>query len=203
VLVVTRQPHQQKCKYLHSPIHDIHWLTCIYLNIKWLFPSQSSTFRKIPFQNLINFIHDYKLILHFSDELGKNYHLIFGQILSLKLNWFLYVKMGQPLHDDMWKSYWHNIVATCFPTMVDGRKRYKSTGIMMHCNYLWQLFNCQHACTGFQLSHTQMCFVLACGVLCTDVEQTKVVAPCEVVRYVHVPLKTLRIDRQDLWRLQY
>jgi len=178
---------------------------CIYLNIKWLLPSQSSIFRKIPLQNMFNFIHDSKAILCFSDELGKNYHLIFGQIPSLKLNWFLYVKMGQPLHDDMWKSYWHNILATCFPTTVDGRKRYNSTGIMIHCSYLWQLFNCQHAYTGFQPSHTQVLyyFVLTCDVLCTDVEQTEVVAPCEVARYAHVPLKTLRIDRQDLWRLQY
>ena len=184
MLVVTRQPHQQKCKYLHSKIPDIHWLTFIYLNIKWLLPSQSSIFRKIPVQNMFNFIHDYKAILHFSGESGKNYHLIFGQIQSLKLNWFLYIKLEQPLHDNMWKSYWHNIPATCFPTTLDGRKWYKSTSIMMHCSYLCQVFNCQHAYTGFQLSHTQVLYysVLTCGVLRTDVEQTKVAAPCEVVR---------------------
>jgi hypothetical protein len=73
--------------------------------------------------------------------------------------------------------------------------------MVMHCSYLCQSFNCQHAYIGLQLSHDQVLYNfvlhLTCDVLCTDVEQTKVVAPCEVVRYAHVLLKTSRIDRQD------
>jgi hypothetical protein len=64
---------------------------CIYLNMTWPL-LYFSVIRKIRLRNILNFLQNYKVTPHFSDdELGKNYHLILES-----LQYIIFLPSTQP-----------------------------------------------------------------------------------------------------------